>query len=910
MSIMRHLDRVFVYPRAVAFVLATSATFALNGCDNDAVNPLPTDNPCDTVTCGDHAQCVKASGLCACDDGYQDVNGTCVADTASCDEVVCGDHATCDATTSECQCVAGYEDVGGDCLPIVCSADSDCDDGLACNGAEVCDTSARRCLSSAAVACDANAQCEEPSGDCVCAPGSVDHGQGCVPTACESDAACDDGNACNGTESCDLTSYTCAAGTDRVVCTTRNSICAPDSGDCQCASGYVLGSGGDCVRPGCANDADCDDGIVCNGAETCNLSTETCVGGMRIACPNNANCLEDDAKVDPTAACECKQGFTLSQTGTCVAAARGCTDDDDCSTNRCFGAQTCDTDAGLCVARTPCGTRALCDPLAPTDDALCACPPGYEGDPTDVCTVISCASNADCDDGVFCNGEEICQANGKCMVTGPAFLGAHVCNAPHTACDETTQACACTDGFVAVDGLCVPRVCAVDTDCDDGMLCNGTERCDLAANACVSANDPVACGIHEVCDPKNGACLCDATFKRDGETCAPIDCAMHSDCDDGRACNGVERCDAATGVCARGAAIDCGADGACIDDAGDSWCDCPTGQSLVDGQCAVACPVPQAPVMTLIRRDTVLPFTAPAGYAIEIAELGGSEDITNAGWMSASSVDLSLARHDDLRIVARTRGNDCVAVHTFDWTYSVVDAYPGLPVIGGKYDLQSNVIPAYIPNANGAVGTGNPLNTRIEQWISGVARIVYGTAVDANWRVPEKIYGPALGTMGIVVLGNQGRVDVTFDRPITNGVGPDFAVYENGFGSGTSMVFAEIAFTEVSSDGLNFVRFDQHCLQNGNPGAYGTLSMNSFNNVAGTAPALWGTPFDLEELRNRAEVLDGTLNLQAITHVRIIDIDGLAPVYDAFGNQCWDATPTWGSGGFDFDAIGVIHAVP
>lgn len=875
MSIMRHLDRCSFASRAFAHLLASTALLALVGCVDDKQDFTPG--------------------------GPEDDR---------CETVVCGDNAACDAPTGDCLCLAGYEEIDGVCARIHCTSDDECDDGLACNGEEFCDADAGRCVSRARVTCDANAACEEPTGECTCLPGMADDGEGCAPIRCESDADCDDGNLCNGTEVCNPTTFSCEPGADRVVCDTRNTVCQPESGECLCPAGYESDAlAGTCTLRGCATDADCDDGIACNGEETCNLATNSCQGGARIACGANMNCNEAIAQTDLDAACECKAGFELSDTGACVAAPKTCSSDADCSTNVCFGAEVCDTDAGRCVAHTPCGTSALCNPLAVTEDALCSCPGGYTGDPRAACTILSCTTDADCDDGIYCNGDEVCGSNGKCMVGGGTYLNARICER-NAVCDETAAACVCADGYVMIDGACVLRACNVDADCDDGLLCNGTERCDLDANACVSNNDPVVCGANEVCDARDGSCLCDATFARDGDGCAPIHCYMHSDCDDGRACNGIESCDAATNTCQRGVAMDCGADGACIDDAGESWCECPRGQSLVDGACVDACPVPQAPVMTLIRNDAVLEFTAPAGYAIELAELGATEDIANAGWMSGSSIDLAHAKHDKLRVVARTRGQGCSVVHEFDWTYTLVDAYPGLPVVGGKHDLRANVVPAYIPAANGSVVATAPLNPSIKQWVSGVARVAFGTAVDPSWRVPEKVYGPALGTFGIVVLGNQGQIDLTFDQPIANGPGPDFAVYENGFGSGAAMIFAEIGFTEVSSDGKTFVRFDQHCLQPNNPGAYGSVSMGLFNNVAGTAPALWGTPFDLEELRNRPEVLSGKLDLNRITHVRIIDIDGLAPAFDAFGNQCWDATPTWGSGGFDLDAVGVLNVAP
>jgi hypothetical protein len=57
---------------------------------------------------------------------------------------------------------------------------------------------------------------------------------------------------------------------------------------------------------------------------------------------------------------------------------------------------------------------------------------------------------------------------------------------------------------------------------------------------------------------------------------------------------------------------------------------------------------------------------------------------------------------------------------------------------------------------------------------------------------------------------------------------------------------------------------------------------------------------------------DSFLNLDYITHVRIIDvvgsIDSHFATYDSFGNVVNDPFPTpFESGGFDLDGVGVIH---
>lgn len=160
-----------------------------------------------------------------------------------------------------------------------------------------------------------------------------------------------------------------------------------------------------------------------------------------------------------------------------------------------------------------------------------------------------------------------------------------------------------------------------------------------------------------------------------------------------------------------------------------------------------------------------------------------------------------------------------------------------------------------------------------------------------------------------VSLGDSGIAILTFPQPIKNELGPDFAVFENGFSDG----FLELAFIEVSSDGTNFTRFPatsntQTDTQIGPFDALGDATL--LNNLAGKYRANFGTPFDLEELNG----IPG-LDISAITHIKIIDVVGMISgnhiQYDSNGNAINDPYATaFPQGGFDLDAIGVIHQGP
>ena len=157
----------------------------------------------------------------------------------------------------------------------------------------------------------------------------------------------------------------------------------------------------------------------------------------------------------------------------------------------------------------------------------------------------------------------------------------------------------------------------------------------------------------------------------------------------------------------------------------------------------------------------------------------------------------------------------------------------------------------------------------------------------------------------VVSLGDGGSATCTFLYPIINGEGYDFAVFENSFVDN----FLELAFVEVSSDGVYFVRFPATSLTpfEVQIGSFDYLDPTKLNNLAGKYRSGFGTPFDLQELAS-----DSNLNLNNITHIRVVDVVGsiqhLYASRDSANRIINDPWPTpFPTGGFDLDAIGVIH---
>jgi hypothetical protein len=163
----------------------------------------------------------------------------------------------------------------------------------------------------------------------------------------------------------------------------------------------------------------------------------------------------------------------------------------------------------------------------------------------------------------------------------------------------------------------------------------------------------------------------------------------------------------------------------------------------------------------------------------------------------------------------------------------------------------------------------------------------------------------------IVCLGDSGVATVTFAAALYNGPGADFAVFENGFKdpANGSMAFLELAFVEVSSDGVNFVRFAANSNTPTNtqiPGSGVYMDAALINNLAGKYIANYGTPFDLEELKDAPG-----LDVNNITHVRIVDVVGSMSghaSHDQAGKKINDPYPTnFPTGGFDLDAVAAMH---
>ena len=173
------------------------------------------------------------------------------------------------------------------------------------------------------------------------------------------------------------------------------------------------------------------------------------------------------------------------------------------------------------------------------------------------------------------------------------------------------------------------------------------------------------------------------------------------------------------------------------------------------------------------------------------------------------------------------------------------------------------------------------------------------------------------GSLDVLSLGIGGDVTLAFDVTLVDGPGADFTVYENPFVvGGTSSIFAEYAFVEVSSNGTDFARFPAQILPGGAtwgsaPGYVGgtpgianaqTNSIDPFDPVESG-----GDSFDLAQLGGDPLVQGGLVDLSQIHFVRLVDagsadIDAVAVIQHA-GNQA-AGVPTCD---LSRDAQGFVH---
>jgi len=462
-------------------------------------------------------------------------------------------------------------------LQRVCQQDSDCDNGLWCDGDEVCingvcQSGTRDCNDSDICTQDICNEdldaCEHPPvteppgtegpvGETTCDDGIDNDCDGLTDGAdpacvsCQADADCEDNNACT-TDTCDTDTSLCVntpvddgeTCDDGLFCTVGDVCtggrCGGTSRDCssltnQCNQGICDEDGNQCLAQPANEGQTCDDGLYCTLGETCQAGV--CTGDTQRDCQDDDSCTQD--RCDETSN-SCQHVLvprpgqeSLNIDGTCTDGLdNDCdllTDGDDPDCLECTQDGDCD-DGNVCTTNT-CGADNHCETTFVTDGTTC-------------------------DDGLLCTEADACSA-GVCSGTGIDC----------SAMDDD-----CNLGFCnEASGQCEPQPINEGQACSDGTFCTTGETCQ--AGVCTGGTDR-DCSAEDddcnlgVCDEGSGACVKQPANEGGG-------------CDDGSYCNTGETCQ--SGSCTGGQQRDCDDLEECTQDSCDDNLDQCVNAPLPDG---------------------------------------------------------------------------------------------------------------------------------------------------------------------------------------------------------------------------------------------------------------------------------------------------------------------------------------
>ena len=312
------------------------------------------------------------------------------------------------------------------------------------------------------------------------------------------------------------------------------------------------------------NDNLCNDRNDCNGIETCD-AVSGCLPGTPLNCDDGNPCTTDSC--DPVTGCT----HAAAPAGTVCRAAAG----------SCDVAETCDGSGADCPAdgfasnQTVCRAAvSACDVAETCTGASADCPPdGYASSQT-VCRPVA----GPCDVAETCTGaSKDCPADGfragiECRAATPCTMPS-VCDGNGAQCPANqnmpdNMPCggdACTNAGTCMVGMCMGTT---PVNCGDGNACTA-DSCNPATgcgHAAISCDDGDPCTA-DSCDPASG-CLHSAA--PDGTACNDADfCTQTDTCRSGTCvganpvvcpasdqCHVAGTCDPAAGVCSNPAATD------------------------------------------------------------------------------------------------------------------------------------------------------------------------------------------------------------------------------------------------------------------------------------------------------------------------------------------------------------------
>ena len=431
---------------------------------------------------------------CGCRDGFEKVvrgNGYTCVDTHECDfERACPKNSVCRDTEGSfsCTCKKGF--YGEKCLDIdECETNTtDCDPNAICynvDGSYQCPQckqgyygNGRTCLKGVCneAVCSDNRQClSNTTLDCVCRDGFIMT----ETDDCADDDECLVSNDCAANAVCTNTvgSYLCTCGPGfygngttcfqgqctSSQCPTNEECVTTETFACQCLNGYKRNQFGSCVDVNECLTTQCNSNAYCSNTEgsfRC-LCNEGYYGNGQFCelgscsdknCPQNQTCVSQN-----TIDCKCKEGFILTELGTCI-------DVDECVLEyECDLKATCKNTIG--------SYDCECKEYSQGNGKACDCKDGFLTEidkciDINECLEINCNQYANCQNtpGSYnCNCKNNFQGNGttcKCPAVGFYLNETGDCND----INECTA-----NGYCDKNGNCTNTVGSWSCECFDGQ---------------------------------------------------------------------------------------------------------------------------------------------------------------------------------------------------------------------------------------------------------------------------------------------------------------------------------------------------------------------------------------------------------------------------------------------------------
>jgi len=256
----------------------------------------------------------------------------------------------------------------------------------------------------------------------------------------------------------------------------------------------------------------CDDGMPCNGLESCNSDSGECQSGDAIVCDDGNPCNGIESCLPESGDCHAGTPAPCSDSNPCNGEESCNTDTGECipgeptvcdDNDACNGLESCDTETGDCQAgdamncddKVACTQDSCVDGLCINDASAAGCD---DGKPCtqDACTGTGCThTDKDCDDGKLCTTDSCVASTGKCLHTAIKCDDGKPCNGVET-CDPALGECKNGEPIA----------------CSDGNPCNGIESCQANTGQCkggtaIKCSNNDMCDGTEICNPNNGGCI-------------------------------------------------------------------------------------------------------------------------------------------------------------------------------------------------------------------------------------------------------------------------------------------------------------------------------------------------------------------------------------------------------------------